>query len=147
MVEQMTTHGRADLDRLSALARRLFSHALMSDTKWRRLFTVLDEADVEVRRTIVKFIDVEVPKPMALPRRAWLHPPHPFIDTPEFGPIELRAIEWLDMPAVARLPRGRNLPDREIPQDIDGAAAVLTAHGRFPLERGADGLRVVGYQR
>jgi hypothetical protein len=147
MAGTVTARARTGLDRLAALARRRFSHALMSDTKWRRLFIALEEAGVAVRWASVKFIDVADPKPMTLPTGRALHPPRPYVDTLEFGPIELRAIEWLEMPAVVLHPRGSGLPPRAIPQDLDGAEAALAARGRFPLERPHEALRVLGYRR
>ena len=40
----MTVHTDEDLRRLARLARREFSLALMSDTKWRKLLAAVDEA-------------------------------------------------------------------------------------------------------
>jgi hypothetical protein len=102
----MRSH-QTDLQRASGLARREFSHAHMSDTKWRRLFAALGEADLNLRQMVVKFVGVRDARVMAFPSTTALHPPRPYIDTGEFGPIELRAIEWLEVPAIARLARPR----------------------------------------
>ena len=143
----MTRRDRAQLDRIAAAARRDFPHAHMSDTKWRKLFEGLAAAGVELRQMVVKFIDVAEPKVMAFPAAAALHPPRPWIDTIEFGPVELRSIEWLEIPAVARWRRADNLPAREIAQDVGAAAAALHALGRFPIQSDAKGLRILGYSR
>ncbi|WP_377840856.1 DUF6678 family protein [Bosea sp. UC22_33] len=141
----MATHSRADLDRLSSLARREFSHAHMSDTKWRKLFSAMDDAGVGLDQMIVKFIDVPEPKVMDFPSASSLHPPIPWVDS-QFGPIELRAIEWLDIPAVSRSPRPNNVPAREVAQDIAAAEAILR-HLNCNFVALPTGLRVVGYSR
>ncbi len=107
----MTIHKREELDRIGRLARREFSQALMSDTKWRKLFEAVGEAGLSSEQILVKFIESDEPKRMCFPDLAALHPPRPYVDTIEFGPIELRAIEWLPIPSFATsnavLPRSR----------------------------------------
>ncbi|MCW4463539.1 hypothetical protein OK349_17670 [Sphingomonas sp. BT-65] len=71
----------------------------------------------------------------------------PYIDTIEFGPVEFRAIEWLEIPAVARLSRPSNVPDREIPQNLAQLEARLASCGLFPIQRSDESLRIVGYSR
>jgi hypothetical protein len=48
------------------------------------------------------------------------------MDTIEFGPVELRAIEWLDIPASVE--------------------PILFPLGQFPLEAVEEGTRVLGYK-
>lgn len=142
----MTFHSREELERLGRFARREFSHALMSDTKWRKLFAVLDESGLAPEHALVKFIDVDEIKSMRWPRRSSLHPPRPYVDTLEFGPIELRSIEWLLIPQEARIERGNNLPARVVEQAIDAIERLVTSSGRYPLERSKKGLKVIGYR-
>jgi hypothetical protein len=73
---------------------------------------------------VVKFIDVDEPCRMQFPPS--LAAPHAYMDTIEFGPVELRAIEWL-----------------ELPIDVE---QVLRGIGHFPLEAAATGVRIVGYR-
>ncbi|MBM2575326.1 hypothetical protein JQC91_03320 [Jannaschia sp. Os4] len=89
----MTVHDPRSTGRL---ARRLFSAAHMSDTKWRKLFEAVSEA-ANVYPMTVKFIDVPEVKKLRFPPS--LHCSWPYIDTIEFGPTELRAIEWLEFNA------------------------------------------------
>lgn len=117
----------------------------MSDTKWRKLFTAMDEAGIGLTQMIVKFIDVAEPKTTAFPSISSLHPPMPWIDS-QFGPIELRSIEWLDIPAVVRFRRPNNVPAREVPQNIAAAEAILQyLNCNFVAVPG--GLRIIGYSR
>ena len=67
----------------------------MSDTKWRKAFRAIAEARLGVREMLVKFIDVDGPRRMRFPPS--LACPLPYMDTIEFGPTELRSIEWLEV--------------------------------------------------
>lgn len=104
-------------------AKAGFSAAYMSDTKWREAFRAIAEASVGVREMLVKFIDVDEPKRMRFPPS--LACPLAYMDTIEFGPTELRSIEWLEVEA-----------------DIE---PLLVPLGKFPIKRSDRGWRLVGY--
>lgn len=118
----MTVHDPA---KVSRLARERFSSALMSDTKWRKLLGAVAAAGLPIREMIVKFIDMDEPHSMQFPP-SLDNVPHAYMDTIEFGPIELRAIEWLTLPA-----------------DV---AHVMRPLGQFPVEAIDQGTRIVGYR-
>lgn len=106
------------------LARELFETGLMSDTKWRKLFAAIEGSSLVVSSMIVKFIDVSEPAILEFPPS--LRCPRPYMDTIEYGPVELRAIEWLEFSA-----------------DIEEIADNL---GLYPLERQGAGTRIIGYK-
>jgi hypothetical protein len=101
------------------LARARFSAAFMSDTKWRKALQAISEAGLGVDTMLVKFIDIEEPKQMRFPPSFAC--PLPYMDTIEFGPTELRSIEWLEI------------------------EALLAPLGKFPIEKSNSGSRLVGY--
>ncbi|MDH3739210.1 MAG: hypothetical protein OER92_08440 [Alphaproteobacteria bacterium] len=136
-----------DDERVGRFVRENFSTALMSDTKWRKLITALDKADIRLEQAVVKFVDTNDIHSVRMPKISALHPPKPFIDTIEFGPLELRAIEWFEIPAVAVWPRSNNLPPRRSEQDIDAARAIVEGLGKYPVEQTSTGLRIIGYIR
>lgn len=142
----MTVHTQADLDRLSAIARKKFSHAYMSDTKWRKVFAALDHAGIELSQIVVKFIEVSEPRTVGFPSRHAFSAHLPYMDTIEYGPVELRSIEWVDIPAIANFPRANNVPARQVSQNIDLAADVLDQL-RCKVIRSAGSLRLLGYSR
>ena len=129
-----------------------YSSSLMSDTKWRKLFTALDRPDLELRQAFVKFVDGDKEHLVNTPRQSALHPPRPYVDTIEFGPISLNSIEWIEFPAVAEYPNkspngmGR-VPATALRQDVEKAEEILAALGRFPMEKTMRGLRVNGHVR
>lgn len=96
----------------------------MSDAKWRKLLTAIIDSDLQVSEMVVKFIDVEEPQLMRFPPNLDCH--YAYMDTIEFGPVELRAIEWLDLPA-----------------DADFLVRPL---GQFPTEATTQGTRIIGYR-
>ena len=131
---------------------RGFSVSLMSDTKWRKLFTALDRPDLEAAQVLIKFVDTERVHTVRLPRRANLHSPKAFIDMFEFGPLPLRSIEWIEFPAVAEYPnvspdgKGR-VPSTRVPQNIERIASILADLGQFPMELSRHALRINGHAR
>lgn len=134
-----------DLRRDRRFARRRYSSALMSNSKWRAVFTALADVRPALRQMVVKFIDRDDIRTMDLP---WLHAPHAFVDSFEFGPFPLVAIEWIEIPAVAVFRRSDGVPAERHPQDIDAVHATLDALGkRLPIVRTSDGLRIVGHRR
>lgn len=96
----------------------------MSDTKWRKLISAVGASDLSIRDVVVKFVDVEEPRRIRFPPSLATH--DAYMDTIEFGPVELRAIEWMDLPVEVE--------------------ALLNALGRFPVEHAGTGLRIVGYR-
>lgn len=108
---------------VGALARAGFSRALMSDTKWRKLITIVRAAREDVHGMTVQFIDAAGARQMLFPPD--LRCPWPYIDTFEYGPVELRSIEWMEFDA--------DLTD------------VLDPIGKFPIELHDGRTRIVGY--
>ncbi|MBP0443156.1 hypothetical protein J8J14_00055 [Roseomonas sp. SSH11] len=123
MLANMRRFQALDLAADGRRARRLFSAALMSDTKWRRLFEAVQSGRGDLKRMTVKFINMDEPRPMRFPPS--LEVPRPYVDTIEFGPIALRSIEWI-----------------EFAGDLTG---MLQSIGRFPTEIREGRTRVVGY--
>jgi hypothetical protein len=105
------------------MARRSFSAAFMSDSKWRKLIAAVHAEVPQIDQMLVKFIDVHEPRRMNFP--PGLRCPQAYVDTIEFGPVELRAIEWLELPA-----------------DI---SSVLERLGQFPVLVTDGKSKIVGY--
>ena len=96
----------------------------MSDTKWRKLIAAVEQSGSGVREMTLKFIDSDDPRRMKFPPD--LRCPWAYVDTIEFGPIELRAIEWMELSV--------NLEH------------VLRTAGRFPIEVTGGHSRIIGYR-
>lgn len=132
-----------DLRRDRRTALRSYSASLMSNAKWRAVFSALKDDSLGLRQIVAKFIDVAEAKPMGLPS---LYAHHAFVDSGAFGPFPLVSIEWIEVPAVAVFPRGNNLPAEQYAQDTVAARSALAALGKqLPLVDTMTGLRVVGH--
>lgn len=145
----MSIHTRTDLERLSRFARKQFPHALMSDTKWRKLFTAVNKSSWRPSLVAVKFIDSDEAEPrcMRWPNSNCFWGPPEWVDTPEFGPIELRSIEWLVIPPAVVTRGAAGLAEPGALQDFTVIEAALGRVGKFPLERTPAGLKITGYCR
>ena len=84
---------------------------------------------------------------MKMPTISALHPPLPYIDSIEFGIIELRSIEWLEIPSFAVWSSRENEPALKVPQKVDEAEAIIAGLGAFPVEKTDQSLRITGYIR
>ncbi len=130
-----------ELKRERRRVKHYTSASFMSDTKWRVLFQAIADAQVEIRQIIVKFVGADDEK---LIQGVSLHPPLPFVDTIEFGPIPLVSIEWLEFPKLAKLPRAQGQAVR-FQQDSRAIRAAIEATGKhYELEERS--ARVTGYR-
>lgn len=134
-----------ELSRDRGVAPRSFSASLMSNTKWRAVFSTLIKLKPGIRQIIVKFVGAAEPKPMGLP---WLSAPIAFVDSFEFGPIPLISIEWIEVPALALFPRPNGVPAERLSQNLEAVQSALAALGkRLPVTQTATGVRIVGHVR
>ena len=132
-----------DLERDRRSSRANYSASFMSNAKWKTLLAAIEKSNLKVKQVVVKFIDDNEQRPMQMP--AWRG--QAFADSIEYGPFPFVAIEWLEFPRIATLPRGDNVPHRQ-EQDIDAIRGVLDDTGKaFPLEDTPTGLRVIGHIR
>jgi hypothetical protein len=135
-------------DKEGRLILREFETSLMSDTKWRKLFIALDDANLKVYQCIIKLVDEERPRIVITPDKSTIQSSSVFYMIEWGGYTNFRAIEWLEFPKVAVYSRGtKGTPAAKVPQDLDGAQRVLDTLGRYPVERHENGLRIVGHRR
>ncbi|MBB2753989.1 UNVERIFIED_ORG: hypothetical protein GGI57_004721 [Rhizobium aethiopicum] len=120
-----------------------YAASLMSNTKWRALFSALERAGIDASCS-VKFIGDD--KECNIVAHPGLYPPHAYIDLWPLNVYPLVEIEWIEFRRVVRYRRDNNLPAKLVPQDIDAILAVIENIGkRFPLEVSEDAIRVVGH--
>jgi hypothetical protein len=145
----MSVHTRQDLERLSRFTRQRYSRALMSDIKWRKFFAAVNGSGWHPSFVEVKFVGSGEPETrlMRFPNQDNFWGPPQWVDTSEFGPIELRSIEWLMIPAiVADRSNLGGASSSGVPQDLEAIRTALSQAGQFPLEDVPEGLRIVGYR-
>jgi hypothetical protein len=140
----MPSHGREELEQEGRLIRKHTRASLMSDTNWRKLLSAFDTPELQLQQCIVKFVGIADGKVMRRP--VGLFPPRPWIDTAEFGPIPLRSTQWMLFPRIAEHERGnRSVPSGQVEQDVDAAARIVDALGKYPAQLSERGLLIVGH--
>jgi hypothetical protein len=136
----------AGIDR--AIAKRRFTASFMSDSKWRRLFTILARPDLGIRQALWKFVDLETPLRFGLPdtedlagklsRSGWFFEPG--------GESPFKRIEWVEITRLD-IPYGwEKIPHKHRQQNVDTAVALLEEAGQFELESTELGVRIYGYR-
>ena len=132
----MTVHTQRDLEKLSQLARAKYSVSLMSDTKWRKAFEILEDGDFGIISQEYKWIDTEVVLEMGRIGDGFgLWAPHAYFEPSHF-PVELRSIEKVTF----RFAECEGTPSEKL------AAQALQAVGHFPIELDTCSLAIVGYR-
>jgi hypothetical protein len=143
-VAGMATHGREELHRVGRAIQARAHASLMSDTKWRKLLSILNEPERRLKYCLVKFIEVSEEKRVYFPIA--LYPPRPWVDTFGFGPIPLRSIEWMLVPRIAKYKRGNpGVPDGEHEQDVESIKNMIDELGKYPAQISGAGLLIIGH--
>lgn len=140
----MATHGREELQCVGRRVQARAHASLMSDTKWRKVFSELNKPEWRLEYCIVKFIDVTEEKRVYFPIGLWS--PRPWVDIFGFGPIPLRSIEWMLVPRIAKYKRGNpGVPDGEIEQDVEAIMNAIDGFGKYPVQLTERGLLIMGH--
>ena len=116
--------------------------SLMSDTKWRKLFSALTGVP-SVDHYFLKLIRGEEEEAGYGRFDQW--PPHAFVDTANFGPLYLADIEWIEFPSIVPKRKYGSTPPGGHYQDVQGLRRALDSIGKFPIEETPRGLRIIGH--
>lgn len=122
--------------------RNTYSSSLMSDTKWRKLFSALKGLP-SIDHYFLKRIRDEEEGAGYGRFDPW--PPHAFIDTASFGPLYLSEIEWIEFPNIVPKRKYGPTPPGGHHQDLQGLRLALDSIGKFPIEETLRGLRIIGH--
>lgn len=120
------------------------SVALMSDTKWRKLFVVLREFSPPLPEVQWKFVNEERVHVAEIPRDLMEKGFGDVLPSP-YGLY--KDIEWIFIPESFTDPRQDE--KRPLPTKKNDLVAILNAlenAGQFPLEKLEDGVKIVGYK-
>ena len=120
-----------------------YTASFMSDTKWRRFFTVAAENPQKVWYAVWKLIREDE-------KSGWLpdtsHKWDEAVDGCLNGPVDYRLIEWIEIPRRVAYRKYDNAPASYRAQEIATFRAALAAVGQFQIEDTERGLRVYGYK-
>lgn len=119
-----------------------FRVSYMSNAKWYRVLEAIAAAELDVTRSVWKFIDSDYLYRYPVPASYQLLPSR--LADGAFQPVEYKWIEWI------RFPRERRLrPDvgYEVPQDIEGLKRVMEATAELQIFEDEQGLTIFGYAK
>lgn len=132
-------------EKIDSLIKRSFSKSYMSNSKWKKCFSLLSASASEFQ-VVWKFVGSEnngvrnrLPSEESLEEnyissRFW------------FGPMYFKEIEWLEFPAIGKPYGQENIPGAFYNQDIKSVKKALEAIGSWEIEETVDGFRIYGYK-
>ena len=119
-----------------------FSSLLMSNTKWRRFFSVAAEIPAIAKW---KLVDESSPTQGGMPQ-----PPDVWetsVDNCLNGPVEYRDIEWIHLPSRVEYRKHPNALPSYHQQPLHELFDRLESIGKVPIEQQPDGATIYGYKR
>jgi hypothetical protein len=121
-----------DKSKWIALLQRDFQYSAMNDTKWKRLEDAVDAVGLRPRFRVKTIAEAEAPEGW---ESGW----------PEHLPFPRLCIEWLEVDAETRTPRGRLVPDAVT--DHSDALAEALERARIPFTRSGCVFRILAHVR
>ncbi|WP_373416016.1 DUF6678 family protein, partial [Vibrio parahaemolyticus] len=129
---------------LDKVIKNRFSVSLMSNAKWRKVFTVLDVPELMLNQCYWKFVDNDYEFLGWFTKSDELM--EKYVGDYGSGPFAYKRIEWLEIPKVGKPGGYENVPFKHWHQDIDGALSILNSVGHFDIELTDRGLRIYGFR-
>ena len=127
--------------------RQKYSASLMSNHKWKKLFTVMAKSSPELCNIEYHFTDTENVFYGSAPLidQIW----NTAIDDPVRGvggPVEYKHIEYLSIPYIHKYRTYENSPLKEKEQDITTFIDALNSIGEFPITKTETSIIIYGYK-
>ena len=123
-----------------------FSCSFMSNAKWRKLFSVVNESNLELSNCVWKLVDESEPIHGFVPVQKELG--HDYVgDCGALnGPFSFKRIEWLKLPNRIGYKTYKEAPTQFLTQDLAGTLEQLHSLGRFEIEVDSEGVTIYGYK-
>jgi len=134
---------RRDEDEKYLLKAHKYAVSYMSDSKWRKLFTAVDEAGIKIERAVWRFIASDHAFNWGWPTACDLDVVG--MKDGRFQPFEYRWIESIFVPREYRPYGDEHVPHAARHQDVDGLVSVLRRAGKFMIEESPEGITILGY--
>lgn len=123
-----------------------FSYSCMSNTKWKKLFSVVNEGNLELANCTWKLVDEAEPKNGFVPDCAQLGENYVGDCGALNGPFEFKRIEWLKLPTTLGYRMYEKGPIQFRTQNLSYITEQLRAIGNFEIEVSSEGITVYGYK-
>ena len=123
-----------------------FSYSCMSNAKWRKLFSVIKESNLEMAHCVWKLVGEPEPKNGFVPDYEQLGENYVGDCGALNGPFEFKSIEWLKLLTRVSYKAYENAPTQFKTQDLTHLIEQLRSKGSFEIETNSDGITVYGYK-
>ena len=133
-------------EKVDKLIKCSFASSYMSNAKWRKCFSLLEEKAPDVQ-LIWKFVGAQnegvrygIPPIEALEEkyinsRFW------------YGPMYYKEIEWLEFPRVKKPYGKEKIPGAHVAQDIEQLKNELENIGSWQIEESNEGFKLYGHKQ
>ena len=123
-----------------------FSYSCMSNAKWRKLFSVVNESNLEMVNCIWKLVGESEPKNGFVPDYEQLGEDYVGDCGALNGPFKFKSIEWLRLPTRIAQKAYENAPLQFKTQDLTFLIEQLRSMCSFEIEVNSEGITVYGYK-
>ena len=123
-----------------------YSYSCMSNAKWRKLFSVINEQNLKLHKCVWKIVGNKEPQKGFVPDCSQLGDTFVGDCGALNGPLEYKFIEWVFIPRTTEYREYECAPVNSIDQDIEFVVEQLNSLGNFELELSSDGLKIFGYK-
>ncbi len=126
--------------------QKKYTCSFMSDSKWRKLFCVVNESNLKLANCTWKFVNERSSRDGFLPDINLLGSNYVGDCGAANGPFEFSLIEWLLVPSVVDHSSYQNAPKSQKTQDLSSVLDQLNSLGKFEYEYTNLGLKIFGYK-
>ncbi|GLO62927.1 hypothetical protein MACH09_34350 [Vibrio sp. MACH09] len=123
-----------------------FSYSCMSNTKWRKLFSVVNESNLKLPNCVWKLVGEAEPKSGFVPDFGQLGEDYVGDCGALNGPFEFKRIEWLKLPTRIGFKPYEKAPTQFKMQEFSTIIEQLSSIGSFELDVNSEGVTVYGYK-
>ena len=128
------------------IALKKYSRSFMSNSKWRKLFSIVNESNVSFTHCHWKLITESSSKKGHLPDFNSLGNDHVGDCGALNGPFLFKSIEWVSVPMKFSYKPYKGAPTSHKLQSIEHLVEQLDAIGKFEYEKSSEGLKIYGYK-
>ena len=118
----------------------------MSNTKWRKLFAVINDGSIPLSACIWKLVEDKEPKNGFIPDIEQLGEDYVGDCGALNGPFSFKEIEWLFLPSKVGHQPYDKAPIKYEYQDISKIKELIDSAGQFEYEVTDEGVKIFGYK-
>jgi hypothetical protein len=123
-----------------------YSKSYMSNTKWRKLFSLVNSESMTITACKWKLVNEKEPQNGWLPDYRQLGEDYVGDCGALNGPFEFKAIEWVLLPSEYSYKPNDKAPTKYRYQNIEELRQKIESAGKFEYEVLSEGIKIFGYR-